>query len=86
MPTAKDNLVEEVLRIIDTVRAERERVLREELLTAASVDAYLHDVQTLLCRLVSSMISAPLSGRMDIMPPEAYVSPEERGLSLDAQI
>ena len=86
MPSAKDNLVEEVLRIIDTIRMERERVRHEEMLTAISVDEYLQDVQTLLCRLVSSMISAPLNGRMNILPPEAYMSADARELSLDAQI
>lgn len=85
--SVKDNLVEEVLKIVDSIRAERTRVQQEpSSVTNETTDAYLADVQTLLCRLISSMISSPLSGRMSLMPPEAYITPAEREQSLNDQI
>jgi len=81
-PHIKNNLAEDVVAIIQVVQRYRQEACT---LTNFNHHAALEDLNTHLCDLLSSMISSPITGRLYLAPPNAYVTPEQRKESLTAQ-
>ena len=79
----RDNLVEDVIRITKLVEQYRDDQASHE--NAEQVHDHFNDIHVHLCELMSAMIASPLSGRIFLAPPEAYVDAETKEASLDTQ-
>lgn len=77
-PSIFQNLPEDVVAIINVVKRYRTEA------TTPNFDsiAALGDLETHLCDLLRSMISSPITGRIYLQPPAAYVPQDVRDASL----
>tara|TARA_Y100000361_G_scaffold135567_1_gene135594 strand:+ start:63 stop:326 length:264 start_codon:yes stop_codon:yes gene_type:complete len=71
----KQNLAEDVIAILNAVKRYR---LEASTHPNFSIQDTLQDIETHLCDLLTSMISSPLTGRIFLLPPSAYVTEQER--------
>ena len=70
--TIRSNLVENVIVLCDMVEELKENyaILKD----TKAVSERLNDVHLALCELMHSMIASPLTGRIFLSTPEAYVT------------
>ena len=76
----RHNLPEDVIAILQLIKRYRRDLAANRV--PFDMDAALGDLETHLCDFLSSMISSPLTGRMFLSPPQAYVSDEIRQHSM----
>lgn len=76
----ENSLITEVLKVIKYIK------LRQEGHPNSESEEILHDLHTHLCRLLSSMLGSPLTGRMFIPSTFAMIEPCERMHSLKSQL
>lgn len=78
-----DNLVVQLSHIIQQVKCSTRRAS-----TAADTQAYedLRDLETTLCRFMADMIASPMTGRLHLPNPVAYVDADTRQASLARQL
>lgn len=80
------NLIHEILGIIQFVREIRKSLSSSKVTgttwNVESYDVHLLDIQAKLCEFLSSIIQAPLQGRMTMAMPHSYVPLDERRESL----
>ena len=81
-PSIRQNLIEDVIRITKLVEEYRDDKASHK--DAEQVHEHFNDIHVHLCELMSAMIASPLSGRIFLVPPEAYVDAETKEASLDA--
>ena len=79
----KENLPEFVIDILKLVKRYREDAHRNP--DFDTLEA-LRDLETYLCDLLSAMIASPLTGRLFLQPPAAYVPEDEAQRSLRANL
>ena len=80
----KQNLAEDVISILNIVKRHRCEIAANR--TPFDASSAFEDLETHLCDLLSSMISSPLTGRLFLSPPQAYVSEEARQSSLQHSV
>jgi hypothetical protein len=95
MTSIEGNVVDAILKCIRMV-SEKQASMSAAQGGAASVDAkaasveelreMLEDVKIDLCRLASLLVTAPITGRIFLPLPAAYVSAEDAQKSLRAQL
>jgi len=80
-PSLRENLIEDVIKIAKLVEQYRDdRAAHSD---TEKTQERFNDIHVHVCELMSSMISSPLSGRIFLTPPSAYVDEETRKQSLD---
>lgn len=75
----KQNLPETVIDILNIIKRYRTEA-RTHL--HFDVHASLQDLETHLCDLLSSMIASPITGRLFLLPPSSYVTPQDMETNL----
>lgn len=80
--TTNDNLIIQLSKIIQTTRT---ALMRSDM-SASDAHEHIRDVETLLCHLMADMISSPMTGRLHLPNPEAYVDAATRRASLERQL
>ncbi|NBX17957.1 MAG: hypothetical protein EBR09_11385 [Proteobacteria bacterium] len=89
MSGVENNVMDSVLQCIRLL-AEKQRVLAKNDKGMESlnkeIQEVLFDVHIALCRLASTLVTAPITGRMFLPLPQSYVTPEEQQESLCAQL
>ena len=89
MTNIRNNVVEDVLKCISIIDARRDAMQAQAenaaQLRESSVDM-LQEIQEILSNLIASFITAPVSGRMFIPLPPAYVTEEDKTRSLQQQM
>ena len=85
MTSVEGNVIEAILKCIRMVSEKQER-LEAGGAEASGVRETLEDVRIELCRLASLLVTAPITGRMFLPLPGAYVSAEDAQKSLRSQL
>lgn len=80
--SVRQNLVEDVIQITTLVEKYRDDKASHKI--PEQVHEHFNDIHVHLCELMSAMIASPLSGRIFLAPPEAYVDAETMEASLNA--
>lgn len=80
----RENLIEDVIKITKLVEEYRDD--RSAHSDAEQTQERFNDIHVHLCELMSSMISSPLSGRIFLTSPSAYVDEETREASLNENL
>lgn len=79
----KQNIPEDVVAILKVVKRYRHEASS---MHTFNHHAALEDLECHLCDLLSSIISAPLNGRLFLLPPSAYVTPEQKQQSIQTNL
>lgn len=77
-----DNLVVQTCSVITAVR----KTLNSTDIQCTHAIEHLRDIETLLCHLVADMIASPMTGRLHLPHPAAYVEDAHRQASLERQL
>ena len=83
----QQSLVVELIPIIQRCKKLNQSLKDDdESLTRDELKETVHDMETLLCNFMTSMICSPITGRINIPNPVAYVDEATRVASLDKQL
>lgn len=90
MTEKNGNLIAELIVIVQRCKALNNELLRakrsKETLPVEATQETVNDIHTLLCKFMTSMISSPITGRLFMANPVAYVDEETRIASLRRQL
>ena len=78
----RENLVEDVIRIVKVAEGFRDDPAGHG--DAETTRERFNDIVVHLSELMAAMIASPLTGRIFLQPPDAYVDAETRKESLEA--
>jgi hypothetical protein len=78
----RENLVEDVIRIVKVAEGFRDDPAGHG--DAEQTRERFNDIVVHLSELMASMIASPLTGRIFLLPPDAYVDAETRTESVEA--
>ena len=89
MTNVQDNIVEHVLEcisLLDTYTAKYQKIGEQEHINRGSVLDMLEEISILLCKLLATMITAPITGRMFIPLPSSKFNTDDVHSSLQKQM
>jgi hypothetical protein len=81
-----DNLVMQLSVIIHRCKTLFQNLSDTEKMDLESTKLEVHDIETMLCNYMKDMISSPITGRLFLPSPSAYVDEATRVASLRRQL
>ena len=76
-------IIQRCKKLNQSLKNDNESLTRDELKVLKET---VHDMETLLCNFMTSMICSPITGRINIPNPVAYVDEATRVASLNKQL